>query len=217
MKYCDECDKKYPDVENFCEICGNKLKDYVKPKEDVKEKPKPRTKSTASSNLQKIPQNTISVIGAVAVILIAFIFIGGGSNITGAATRTTSTTICTYTQEPYQEQEPYQTPIGYSVISSNLEEKWNTELGFYNVYTIQIANTDDYSGTFSVKFDLTTSKPRILTETRSQNIQSHNSGTLQAVFDTDSGEKVKGSHAITPPTKTTYRTVTKYRTLQKCM
>ncbi len=211
MKYCKKCKKEYTENKNFCEECGGKL---IKMIMTVEKKPKIKTvkspKAEAKPQLNMKKYATFLAIGVVIIIGILLISLSGsqGGVIPGQQ--------CQNIQEPYTEQEAYQEPLSYSIISSTITEDWNTQLGFFQRYKVIVSNGDDAGGSFVVNYALSTSNHGTLMDSKTAYINAHSTETFEAIFNTDMGEQVSGTHQVTPPTKTAYRTVTKYRIVQKC-
>lgn len=231
MKYCEECKKKYPDNEAFCEECGNKLTEFVKQptvKHEQKNKEKVHEKKIDKEIKHSIPEKSKVMIGVLLVIvfiLIISLFSNSNNSVqqsnpstsgSASSNQLTNTNNCRDVQEAYQEQEAYQTPLSYSVLSSSLKEEWELQKGYYYRYDVTVSNSDDNSGQFTVNFALQTSKHGTLSNSSTQYISPHSTQIFEKIFDTDMGEQVSGSHSVVPPTKTEYRTVTKYRIVQKC-
>jgi hypothetical protein len=238
MKYCKNCKESYSEKMNFCKECGNKL---VKMVEHIE---KPKVKSSKELKTPQFNKGWL-VLGALALIIgVAAISsnqqpssgyatyptadTGGSGQQSSPAQTPTPQRNCWQTQEaytvqvpytvevPYQTQEAYQTPISYSLGTRTCTESWATDIGFFHTCKIEISNSDDVGGTFTVKFYLDTSNHGTLTNTKTGYISAHLSGTITSDrFDTDMGETVSGRFEATPPTKTAYRTVTNYRTETK--
>ncbi len=226
MKYCKNCKKEYPETKNFCEDCGGKLSKFIEHSETPK-KPNIEEKQKEISHKREIKQdisknnrNIIIVAGGVIILIFFMFYISGGgvvSSSTGSSSSNQlSSNTCRDVQEAYQEQEAYQTPLSYSVLSSSLKEEWDLQKGYYYRYDITVSNSDDNGGQFTVNFVLQTSKHGTLSDSSTQYVSSHSTQIFEKIFDTDMGEQVSGTHSVVPPTKTEYRTVTKYRTVRKC-
>lgn len=205
MKYCKNCDIKYPDEKKFCKECGNKLVNFIE---------RPKKISTVSLTSRR----KIGIISGVIVIgIIALIGINFQTTmlVSTQTPSTTSTQRCYDVQEPYTIQVPYEYTYKYSVNDATFERLWNFELGDYIKGTVIISNAEDVGGTFTVNFYYKT-VDGTTTKSDSEFIQSHSSATLTTIFDSQLGQDVRGSYDVNPAKETKYKEEIQYRTIQKC-
>ena len=128
-------------------------------------------------------------------------------------------------QESYSDVEQYNRKAKYSVLKAVLSEEWSLSLGVYHTLSVEVQNTDDYGGAFTVRLELFDVDGLF----RARNVQKYvgagNTETFSTDFDTSLGQDVRGEYKITAPTvtdqktvtktRTAYREVTKYRTVNK--
>jgi FlaG/FlaF family flagellin (archaellin) len=219
MKYCHSCEQTYKNAKKFCENCGKKLIEEVKKTE--------KNKSEKGFFSQEVtPKQLMYILGGIFItVVFAAVLL---SWLEGYTSDTTSNyevanaeqynvgNRCRYVEEPYIDQESYEVSLNYAVTEATFTEKWNSQYAFYTEYVIGISNTDNVGGTFEVTFYADTSNHGTMEQTKSIYISGHETRTIEAIFDTDIDEEVRGRYSIEPPTKTEYRSVTKYRTVQKC-
>lgn len=211
MKYCKKCDRTYPEKKNFCENCGGKLTEVIeKPKEQSKVK-----KPSQGEKKFKWQFIAIPVAVGIGLLILYWLFASGGQYGTGYTVSSVPAKNCYTVQEPYTVQVPYTYSYKYSVIDSKFERLWNLELGDYVKGTVVVSNADDSGGTFVVNFNYIT-LDGTTTKSDSRYIPAHSSQIFSTIFDSQSGQDVRGSYDVTPPTETRYKEEVRYRTVEKC-
>ena len=131
-------------------------------------------------------------------------------------------------KEPYQDTEYYTEYLDAEVISRYTERKFNLDNGFYAYSKLELRNTDDEAGWFTVTFRWNTLKDKITDKDVRHYIEPDEISSFEDIYNIDSGEDYSVTHAFESDiieksrqvtkyrdvTKT--RTVTKYRTERQC-
>ena len=155
---------------------------------------------------------TLSII-AVAIIFV-LIIVNSTSNFTGLAI-TNPIKTCRNVEVPYPATEEYQVPLKYEVVSATKD----TTLHGFDVWAtsdVVVRNVDTETGTFIVTQTFKTLNKPPQTLERSQYVMPAEMKTFHQEFDISIGEDFNVEYIIDPSEKTLTRTVTKYRTEERC-
>ena len=148
------------------------------------------------------------------IFITLLIFNLSSGKITGFAI-TSPIKTCKNVQVPYDVQEEYQVPLKFEVLSA---KKGTTTHGFdvWATADVVVRNVDSETGTFTVSQTLTTLNEAPQTKQSTHYIVTTESFTYHEEFDVDLGEDFNINYEVTPSKKTLSRTITKYRTEERC-
>lgn len=156
-----------------------------------------------------------------AIVLLLLIFIVGCSSpskngkFTGLAFSSPIKT-CKEVQVPYQVTEDYEIPLKFEVISA-IQDWTSPGFDYYTTLTIKVKNVDSETGTpFSVIAYFQTLNDVEKSYTNTYYIMPGEIKDFYFKYDSDLGEDVKARYIVNPGQKSMTRTVTKYRTEEKC-
>ncbi|MAG08159.1 hypothetical protein CMO89_01695 [Candidatus Woesearchaeota archaeon] len=157
---------------------------------------------------------TICAIVIISVIAVFVYTSSRNGNFTGFAI-TNPIKTCKEVQVPYQDTEEYQAPLKYTVMEAY--DKGDIRGFDYKVKGIvKIKNVDSETGKFTVKMSFTTLNKGTRTLSSSKYIMPGEVIEFNEYYDVNLGEDVNFDYSIVPGEKTLTRTVTKYRTEEKC-
>ena len=145
----------------------------------------------------------------VAAVVLVFIVISSTGRLTGF-TVTSPIKTCRNVEVPYQATEEYRVPLKYEVVSTTKD----TTLHGFDVWAT--ADVDSETGTFTVTQTFKTLNRQPQTLQSSQYIMPAEMKGFHHEFDINLGEDFNVDYTITPSEKILTRTITKYRTEQKC-
>jgi len=237
MKYCKNCKKVYGDSYKFSEDCGGKLTKLVEHEEEQKKEVRKKNKLKQNNRFNKM-----YFIPMVLVLLIFFYILFSNFYSSSFYTRSgdknfqsqnndisnnPSSNIhnCRIVNEPYQDcinvQVPYQAEETYTdylkatVVDSSKTSSWDLSKGTYMIGIVKLKNIDSEAGWFTVTFNWRTLNNQY-TDTVRHYIEPDKIVEFKSIYDVKTGEdnELKYSYKSDPVSKT--RTVTKYRTEQKC-
>ena len=148
------------------------------------------------------------------LVLISFVVLSSSGKMTGFAI-TSPIKTCKNVQVPYEAREEYQVPLKFEVLSAKSD---TTNHGFdvWATSDVVVRNVDSETGTFTVAQTLTTLNGEPQTKQSTHYIVTTESFTFHEEFDVDFGEDFNVNYQVSPSEKTLSRTVTKYRTEERC-
>lgn len=160
-----------------------------------------------------------NLIFAIFCISLIFILIACSSNkkegsFTGFALSNPIKT-CRNVEVPYQITEEYQVPLKYEIISAE-QDGTSSNFNYFTTLTVKVRNVDSETGLFQVKMSFKTLNDQQTKEQVSHYIMPGEIKEFYQTYDSDLGEDVKSEYVIVPGQKTLTRTVTKYKTEQRC-
>ena len=122
---------------------------------------------------------------------------------------------CRNVEVPYQATEEYKVPLKYEVVSA---AKGTTLHGLdvWATSDVEVRNVDTETGTFAVAQTFRTLNRASQTLQSSQYVMPAEMKKFHQEFDINLGEDFNVDYTVTPSEKTLTRTVTKYRTEQRC-
>lgn len=138
------------------------------------------------------------------------------SDITGDVVLRNHITTCKDVKVPFTVIEEYEVPLKYQVTEAYTEGGL-TNFDYYTRGWVSVKNVDTETGAFSVTMIFETlDDGRKEFETDRRYIMPGDTVNFAQVYDTDLGEDVNFKYIVNPGTKTKTRTVTKYKTEERC-
>jgi len=243
MKKCKKCGSSYSDSKKFCGKCGTKLSDFTRIT---------RTNPNIMKNKFVIGGISVGIILVAFIMLWATpyattvtqveiadnskneqseVISSGAGSPSQYEPSIQKQVACRYVQEPYTVQVPYtymdQVPYYYSYkyLTSNgkCEHLFDFSKGEYVFASLDVANTENTGGAFSVDFSFRTLEGTT-TETVSYYVNSHSAATFSKIFDNVVGQDVECSYVVNGPGETRYNQVervgyndeVRYNTVEVC-
>jgi len=123
--------------------------------------------------------------------------------------------VCKTEKEPYVESKPYTYKFKYGLISESTSGTFIDTLNYGTKQTTRIKNLDEERIKITVENHYRTLNKEG-TEKVSAYMNSGETRDFMTTFDTDMGEDVEVTTKIIAPTETRYKSLIKYKDVEKC-